>query len=195
MLDMLLTLAATLRSALKTRHDLVFENLALRHQVAVLIQSDRRRRFRPWDRLLWIGLRRLWGKWRQALVLVQPATVVRWHRQCFRRHWRRKSQRLVGRPRVNTDTRALVRRMATANPLWGAPRIHGELLKLGFEVSERTVSRCLPKRSTAVTILARVPRQSRRRPGLDRLLHGPDAPMSGLGLFLALRRFVCKGFA
>jgi transposase InsO family protein len=147
MLDMLLTLASTLCSALNTHHDLVLENLALRHQVAVLIQSDRRPRFRPWDRLLWIGLRRLWGNWRQALVLVQPATVVRWHRQCFRRYWRRKSRRLAGRPRINTDARALVRRMATANPLWGAPRIHGELLKLGIEVSERTVSRYLPKRS------------------------------------------------
>jgi putative transposase len=144
--DMLLALAATLRSALKTRHDLVLENLALRHQVAVLIQLDRRPRFRLWDRLLWIGLHRLWAKWRQALVLVQPATVVRWHRECFRRYCRRKSQRLAGRPPINTDTRALVRRMATANPLWGAPRIQGELLKLGIEVSERTVSRYLPKR-------------------------------------------------
>jgi transposase InsO family protein len=148
MLDIFLALVGTLRSGLKTREDLVLENLALRHQLAVLMRSDRRVRFRVADRLFWIVLRRLWANWKAAIVLVQPATVLGWHRQGFRNYWRRKSRRQPGRPRVDRDIRALIRRMATANPLWGAPRIHGELRKLGIEVSERTVSRWLPKPST-----------------------------------------------
>jgi hypothetical protein len=81
-------------------------------------------------------------------VLVQPATVARWHRQGFRGCWRRRSRRLPGRPRIASQLRSLIGRMATENFLWGAPRIHGELLKLGFTVSERTVSRYLPDRLT-----------------------------------------------
>ncbi len=144
MLEIVLTLKATLRSVLKTRRELLLENLALRHQLAVLRRANRRPRFRPSERLLWVALRRFWEGWREALGLVRPTTVVRWHREGFRRHWCRKSRRRPGRPRVDLEIRALIRRMAKANPLWGAPRIHGELLKLGIEVSERTVSRCMP---------------------------------------------------
>ena len=146
MFDVFLTVAATLRSALKTRRDLALENLALRHQLAVLMGSGRCRHFRSWDRLLWMGLRRLWANWKDALILVQPATVVRWHRERFRRYWSSKSRR-PGRPSLDAEVRALIHRMARANPLWGAPRIHGELLKLGIVIAERTVSRCLPKAS------------------------------------------------
>ncbi len=145
MSDLVLALAAALLSALKSRRDLVLENLALRHQLAVLAASDRRPRFRVADRLVWTCLRRLWGGWRGALFLVQPATVVRWHREGFRRYWRRKSRRQPGRPRVDPELRSLIRKMATANPLWGAPRVHGELLKLGLDVSETTVSRYMPR--------------------------------------------------
>ena len=145
MLEIVSTLAKTLRSALEPRQDLVLENLALRHQLSVLTRSEGRRRFRPADRLLWIALRWLWDRWRDSLVLVHPATVVRWHREGFRRYWAWKSRCRSGRPRVDPDLVRLIRRMATANPLWGAPRIHGELLKLGIEVSERTVSRYMPK--------------------------------------------------
>ena len=81
MLEIVSTLAKTLLSALQSRHDLVLENLALQHQLAVLIRSDGRPRFRPVDRLLWIGLRWLWDRWRDSLVLVHPAAVVRWHRK------------------------------------------------------------------------------------------------------------------
>src|SRR5712692_6901861 len=133
-----------LRSALSTRRDLLLEHLALRHQLGVLARSHRR--FRPSDRLLWLCLRRVWPRWRDALVLVQPATVARWRRQGFRGCWSRHSRRRPGRPRIDSQLRALIRRMATENRLWDAPRIHGELLKLGIAVSERTVSRYLPDR-------------------------------------------------
>ena|SRR5262249_9559251 len=140
MRDGILTVGA-LRAALSARRDLLLEYLALRHQVAVLSRSDRR--FRAGDRLLWLCLRRLWPGWRQALVLVQPATVVRWRREGLHRCWSRRSGRRAGRPRIDSEVRALIRRMAAENRLWGAPRIHGELLMLGVAVSERTVSRYL----------------------------------------------------
>src|SRR6266849_4857443 len=145
MRDAVRTVAA-LRSALSTRRDLLLEHLALRHQLGIFARSDRR--FRPSDRLLWVCLRRLWPRWRKALVLVQPATVARRHREGFRGCWRRPSRR-PGRPRIDSQLRALIRRLATENRLWGAPRIHGELLKLGIAVSERTVSRYLPDRLMA----------------------------------------------
>jgi hypothetical protein len=126
--------------ALSTRRDLLLEILALRHQLRVLVRSNRH--FRPSDRLLWLVLRRLWPRWRDALVLVQPATVDRWHRDGLHRCWRCRSRR-PGRPRIDSECRALIQRLAQENRLWGAPRIHGELLKLGIVVSERTVSRYL----------------------------------------------------
>jgi hypothetical protein len=129
-----------IRFALSTRRDLLLEVLALHHQLAVLARSTRR--FRPSDRLLWLILRRVWPRWRDALVLVQPATVDRWHRDRFDQRWWRRSRR-PGRPRIDSPCRDLIRRLAEENRLWGAPRIHGELLKLGLVVSERTVSRYL----------------------------------------------------
>jgi hypothetical protein len=132
-----------IRFALSTRRDLLLEMLALRHQLTVLARSNRR--FRPSDRLLWLILRRMWPRWRDALVLVQPGTVDRWHRDGFDRRWWRRSQR-PGRPRIDSQCRDLIGRLAEENRLWGAPRIHGELLKLGIVVSERTVSRYLQGR-------------------------------------------------
>ena len=134
---------AAIRFALSTRRDLLLEMLALPHQLAVLARSNRR--FRPSDRLLWLILRRVWPRWRDALVLVQPATVDRWHRDRFVRRWWRHSRR-PGRPRIDSPCRDLIGRLAEENRLWGAPRIHGELLKLGVVVSERTVSRYLRER-------------------------------------------------
>ena len=126
---------------------LALENLALRQQLAVYKRTVPRPRLRKTDRLFWAGLARVWAGWRAALVIVAPDTVVRWQRRRFREHWTKLSgQPTVGRPPVNAEVRALVRRMAAANPLWGAPRIHGELLKLGITVAERTVSRLMPKR-------------------------------------------------
>ena len=99
------------------------------------------------DRLFWVGLARVWPGWRQPLVILSPDTVLRWQRRRFREYWTKLSGRPTGgRPHVNVDIRASVTRMAAANLLWGAPRIHGELLKLGIEVAQRTVSRLLPKR-------------------------------------------------
>jgi hypothetical protein len=136
---------AAVRSVRATRRDLLLETLALRHQLGVLARSNRR--FRPADRLFWLFLRWFWPRWREALVLIQPATIDRWHRDGVRPWWRRRSRR-PGRPRIDSLCRDLIRRMAAENCLWGAPRIHGELLKLGFTISERTVSRYLHGRPT-----------------------------------------------
>jgi putative transposase len=126
---------------------LALENLALRQQLAVYRRTIRRPKLRPVDRLLWVALASVWGRWKQALVIVSPDTVLRWQRRRFRDYWTQLSgRRSGGRPPVNAEIAALVRKMATANPLWGAPRIHGELLKLGIEIAERTVSRLMPRR-------------------------------------------------
>ena len=133
-------------SAQATRRDLLLETLALRHQLGVLARSNKR--FRPVDRLFWLCLRWVWPGWRDALVLIQPATIDRWHRKGIRQCWRRRS-RGPGRPPIDSTCRDLIRRMAAENCLWGAPRIHGELLKLGITISERTVSRYLRGRPTS----------------------------------------------
>ena len=119
----------------------------MRQQLAVYKRMMTRPRLRRTDRLFWVGLARIWAGWRQSLVIVTPDTVLRWQRRRFRAYWTRLSGRTTGgRPPINAEIRALITRMATANPLWGAPRIHGELLKVGIDVAERTVSRLMPKR-------------------------------------------------
>jgi len=134
----------TAGAAIRCRHDLATENLALRQQLAVMKYQRPRPRLTDADRFFWLFLSRIWSGWHASLHIVQPETVVRWHRQGFRYYWRWKS-RHRGRPRVDPDVRALIRRMCQANPLWGAPRVHGELLKLGIEVSETTVSKYMIK--------------------------------------------------
>jgi putative transposase len=129
------------------QRQLALENLALRQQLAVYKRTGPRPRLRTMDRLVWVGLARVWAGWRQALVIVSPDTVLRWQRRRFRKHWTRRSGRpRPGRPPISAETAALIRTMAATNPLWGAPRIHGELLKLGMDVAERTVSRLILKR-------------------------------------------------
>jgi putative transposase len=126
---------------------LALENLALRHQLSVNKRTTTRPRLRTTDRLFRIGLTRVWAGWRQALVIVAPDTVLQWQRRRFREYWTQLSGRTTGgRPAINAEIRALIAHMAKANPLWGAPRIHGELLKLGIDVAERTVSRLMPRR-------------------------------------------------
>jgi hypothetical protein len=106
-------------------------------------------KLRTTARLLWVGLARVWAGWRQALVIVSPDTVLRWRRRRVRAYWTRLSGRPTGgRPPVNAEIKALVTRMAAANSLWGAPRIQGELLKLGIDVADRTVSRLHAAEST-----------------------------------------------
>ena len=135
-----------LRLLLAARSEIVLENVALRHQVCVLSRRSQRPRLRCHDRVFWVWLSRLWSGWRTALVIVRPETVVRWHRQGWRLYWRWKSRRKTGRPSTNADLRKLIRRMALENPLWGAPRIHGELLKLGFVLAQTTVGKYMPRR-------------------------------------------------
>lgn len=143
---MLILALQALASGLKSRQTLVAENLVLRHQVSVLQRNCSRPSLRWRDRAFWDVLSCLWPKWRIALSIVQPDTVVRWHRQGFRYYWRWKSRhRRHGRPRIAKEIRDLIRQMSTANPLWGAPRIYGELLKLGIDVGQTTVSRYLVK--------------------------------------------------
>src|SRR5256712_6107321 len=134
-------LVGTLRSCLRTHRELALESLALRQQLAVWKARAPRPRLTEMDRIFWVFLSRLWTGWRYSLQVVRPETVVGWHRQGFRRYWAWKSRRQSGRPMISTELRDLIRRMSYANPLWGAPRIHGELLKLGLTVSQATVSK------------------------------------------------------
>ena len=127
-------------SALRTHRALAIQNLALRQQLAVVKHRQGRPRLTDADRLFWVLLSRIWSGWRESLHIVQAETVVRWQRQGLRYYWRWKSRRR-GRPGIDPEIRDLIRRMWRANPLWGAPRIHGELLKLGIDVSEATVSK------------------------------------------------------
>jgi hypothetical protein len=134
------------RSSIRTRARMQIEILALRHQLAVLERQRKRARLGAADRLLCVALSRLWTQWRSALVIVKPETVIAWHRKGFRFYWRWKSRAgMCGRPRVSLETRELIRQMSKANPLWGAPRIHGELLKLGMEVSQATVAKYMSR--------------------------------------------------
>ncbi len=137
---------ATIRSLLKPRAAMAAEIIAMRHQICVLLRQKKRSRLRPLDRILWVWLSRFWKGWRNALVIVQPDTVVGWHRRAWRLYWRWKSRVRTGRPQIAREIRDMIRRIATDNPLWGAPRIHAELLMLGFVVSEATVARYMPKR-------------------------------------------------
>jgi putative transposase len=137
-----------LRALLGRATAVTLENLALRHQLAILQRSDRRPRLRRRDRIFWVCLSRLWAKWRASLLIVQPATVLAWHRQGFQLYWRWKSRlRSVGRPPLDLALRTLVRRMARENPTWGRRRIQAELRFLGYEVAELTVAKYMRRPS------------------------------------------------
>jgi transposase InsO family protein len=122
------------------------ELIALRHQIAVYQQSISRPKLRPTDRLLWVWLSRLWSGWQQALAFVQPRTVIAWQKKRFRDHWRRLSQNgNPGRPAIAKEVQELIQDMWRSNPLWGSPRIVGELQKLGIHVAKSTVEKYRPK--------------------------------------------------
>ena len=148
MFTLFFTLLGTIRSCFQTRAALQLEILALRHQINVLRRLQRGRiRLTEVDRLLWAWLLNLWSGWRSALIIVRPETVLAWHRRGFRLYWTWKSRRSrTGRPEVARESRELIRKMSLANPLWGAPRIHGELLKLGIEVCQATVAKYMARR-------------------------------------------------
>ena len=138
MMSAFLSVLQTLRTSARSRAELQLEILALRHQLHVLHRTrPRRLRLAKADRWLWSLLSRIWTGWRTALVVVKPETVIAGHRRSFRLWWAWKSRRRMGRPTVPADVRTLIRTMAQANPRWGAPRIHGELLKLGIDVVRR----------------------------------------------------------
>jgi transposase InsO family protein len=145
MLKLVRSIVSVLARRFRSRAVLELENLALRHQLHVLRrQRAGRPRLFTIDRLLWVWLYRLWPRCLDMMVLVKPATVVQWHRQGFRLFWRWRSR--CGRPSVDREIRDLIRQMSNANPLWGAPRIHGELLKLGIEISQATVAKYMVRR-------------------------------------------------
>ena len=138
-------LSTAIAPVLKSRASLQLENLALRHQIGVLQRSAKKRpKLVAADRVFWAWLCHVWSDWRSALVIVKPDTVIGWHRKGFRLFWTWKIRRgQPGRPAVAKDTRDLIRKMSRDNPLWGAPRIHGELLKLGIDIGETSVSKYL----------------------------------------------------
>ncbi len=131
----------------RNRGNLVLENLVLRQQLAVLKRRHPRPNLGLFDKLFWVVVRRFWSEWKQALIVVTPETVVRWHRTGFSMYWRLISRvrAQVGRRRTPKEIRELIFRMVAENPTWGAPRIHGELLMLGFDLSERTISRWMKR--------------------------------------------------
>ena len=147
MVAFLTQLLLAIRSRFTRRARLEAENLILRQQLVVLRRKSPTR-VRLWniDRLLLVWLYRLYPSLLDAIIIVQPETVIRWHRRGFRAYWRWKSRHVGGRPRIDSEIRALIRRMSRENPLWGAPRIHGELLMLGIEVAESTVGRYMVRR-------------------------------------------------
>jgi transposase InsO family protein len=142
MLDYLLLVVAFARAVVSHRAELAVENLVLRQQLAVLTRPTRKRpRLRQGDKVFWLLARRFWPRWRRDLAVVQPETVLRWHRQGWRLFWRWRSRPRLGRPRLSAEVRGLIRAMTRDNPRWGSERIRGELLKLGIAVSKRSIQR------------------------------------------------------
>ncbi len=147
MIALIRFLLAILTSPFKSKTRLEAENAALRQQLIVLRRKTKgRARLRNADRWFFIELYRWFPSILEIITIIQPETLVRWHRAGFRRYWRWKSRRRGGRPQIRTELRTLIRQMSAENRLWGAPRIHGELLKLGFEVSQSTVAKYMARR-------------------------------------------------
>ena len=167
---------ASLTSALRSRLDLVFEHLALSHQVMVMKRSRGRPQFNGAGRCFWILLSVIWNRWPKSLVVAKPATVLRWRRDGIWRCWRRsRGRRKPGRPPLDAELVSLIEELSRANRLWGAPRIHGELLKLGLKVSEATVAKYM------------VPRRLRRGPGWRVFLRNELAGRQESGLSVELK--------
>jgi putative transposase len=142
-LESILSFIAAVRVFFLSRSDAALEVLALRQQVAVLKRKRPRPTLNSRDRLFWTALRHFWSRWTDVLLIVKPETVIGWHRAGFRLYWRWRSRPRCGRPKITNEIRVLIRRLAQENADWGAPKIHGELQKLSFVVSERSVARYL----------------------------------------------------
>jgi hypothetical protein len=169
-------------ASFRSRAALQLELLALRHQLGVLQRSVKRPKLTPADRLLWSWLCTVWSDWQSSVFILKASTVIGWHRKGFRLFWAWKVRHgKPGRPAVPEGVRALIRTMSRENPLWDAPRIHGELLKLGIDIGESSVSKYLVRRHkpTAVPNLADLPRQSCEIHGFRRLFYGADDPVPG----------------
>ena len=142
MRDLVILLLGCIASLFKSRKGLQIENLALRHQLCVFQRKTRRPNIQPVDRIFWVLLARAWSGWKDALLFVKPETIILWQRKRFREHWRNKSREgKPGRPAVSQEIRELIRTISRMNPLWGSPRIVGELAKLGVHVSKSTVEK------------------------------------------------------
>ena len=174
MVEFLIKLLLVARSKLKSRARLEAENVVLRQQVIVLSRKARSRvRLGNFDRLIFVWLYRMFPSILNAITVVKPETVIRWHRRGFRAYWRWKSRRRGGRPRIDREIRDLIRRMSKENPMWGAPRIHGELLMLGIEVAESTVARYMTEAAgSTFPGLEDIPAQSRCRDCVYRSVRG-----------------------
>lgn len=147
MFAIIAVLTGAILRVFRSRRNLLVENLILRQQLAVFKRKHPRPRLGLLDKLLWVLARRFWPSWKQALIIVSPDTVVRWHRAGFALYWRAisRARRVFGRKRISKEIRDLIFQMVDENPSWGAPRIHGELLMLGFDLSERTISRWMKR--------------------------------------------------
>ncbi len=186
MIALLRHLLGWIVATFRFREDLILENLALRQQLLALHARRPRPRLSASQKLFWVALRRLWSGWKGSLILVTPRTVVAWHRAGFRMYWAwlSRPRQVGGRKPVSKEVRTLIFRMAAENPTWGAPRIHGELLKLGFDLSEPTVSRWL----------RRIPRTSDPAKRWLAFLRNHRGSIAAIGLFhptdAHLRRYV-----
>jgi hypothetical protein len=179
MIGLLCFVLAALASPFKSKIRLEAENAALRHQLIVLRRNLRGRvKLANSDRWFFIHLYRWFPSILKVLTVIRPETLVRWHRTGFRSFWRWKSRSLGGRPQIDSDLRALIRRMSVENFLWGAPRIHGELLKLGFAVAQSSVAKYMVKRRGApISVhtagyrsITLPPADNSRRPRRDRIV-------------------------
>src|ERR1019366_6808224 len=147
MKDLLKLILRVLASLFRSRAKLEAENLVLRQQINVLRRrAPKRPHFNNTDRFLFVGLYHWFPSVLGAIAIVRPETIIRWHRAGFRAYWRWRSRNHVGKPKVSIELRTLIGEMSRANPLWGAPHIHGELLKLGFDVAQSTVSKYMVPR-------------------------------------------------
>ena len=133
-----------LRLIFRNKQDIILENLALRHQLAVQQRCIKRPKIENSDRIFWVWLSRIWNDWRSSLIIVKPPTVISWHKKGFKLYWKRKTRR-VGRPNIDWELIKLIRRMQKENPIWTAQRIQGELVKLGLDVSDNTVAKYMRK--------------------------------------------------
>jgi putative transposase len=135
----------------KSRTQLQLEIVSLRKQLEILARTSAKPRLRPSDRFFFSILTNTFSSWKSTLLIIKPKTVIRWHQQGFKLYWRRKSRSALGRPKIPQERIDLIKQIANDNLLWGAPRIHGEMLKLGFDISKSTVQRYLPKKPPRTT--------------------------------------------